>query len=68
MNQKELARYLDNTLDSAEAVGAMTGAALAELADALYRHLDTPSPVFGAHSLYVQVADELQLRRARTDS
>jgi hypothetical protein len=44
-------------------VAALPEPALAELADALYRHLDTPSPAFGAHSWYVQVAAELRLRR-----
>ncbi|XAS67745.1 hypothetical protein V3C33_20445 [Micrococcaceae bacterium Sec5.7] len=72
MNQKDLARYLarnlDDTRDPAAAARAMSDDALAELADSLYRHLDTQSPVFGAHSLYQQVADELDLRRARGGS
>ncbi|WP_426997832.1 hypothetical protein [Pseudarthrobacter sp. N5] len=72
MNQKDLARYLtrdlDDTQDPAAAAGAMSDKVLAELADALYRHLDTPSPLFGAHSLYEQVTDELELRRARAGS
>jgi hypothetical protein len=63
MNEKDLARYLDETVDPAATVAAMPESALAELADALYRHLDTPSPAFGAHAWYIQVADELQMRR-----
>jgi hypothetical protein len=60
---EDLARYLDETADSPETVAALPEQALAELADALYRHLDTPSPAFGAHSWYVQVADDLRMRR-----
>ncbi|MFJ5697445.1 hypothetical protein [Arthrobacter sp. NPDC093139] len=63
MNGEELARHLDESVDPAEAVAAMSEPALAELADALYRHLDTPSPAFGAHSWYAQVRGELRLRR-----
>jgi hypothetical protein len=63
MNEEDLSRYLDETVDPAETVAALPEPALAELADALYRHLDTPSPAFGAHSWYVQVAAELRLRR-----
>lgn len=62
MNEEDLFRYLDETVDPAETVAALPEPALAELADALYRHLDTPSPAFGAHSWYVQVAAELRLR------
>lgn len=53
MNERELARYLDETVDPAETVAALPESALADLADALYRHLDTPSPPFGAHSWYI---------------
>lgn len=63
MNERELARYLDETVDPAETVAALPESALADLADALYRHLDTPSPPFGAHSWYIQVTDELRMRR-----
>jgi hypothetical protein len=65
MNEEDLFRYLDETVDPAEMVAALTEPELAELADALYRHLDTPSPAFGAHSWYVQVVAELRLRRLR---
>ncbi|KRE53308.1 hypothetical protein ASG92_07195 [Arthrobacter sp. Soil736] len=63
MNEEDLSRYFDETVDPAETVAALPEPALVELADALYRHLDTPSPTFGAHSWYVQVADELRMRR-----
>lgn len=63
MNEKDLTRYLDETVDPAVTVAALPESALAELADALYRHLDTPSPAFGAHTWYAQVTDELRTRR-----
>lgn len=63
MNEEDLSRYLDETVDPAQTVAALPEPALAELADALYRHLDTPSPAFGAHSWYVQAVAELRLRR-----
>lgn len=63
MNEEDLTRYLDESVDPAETVAAMPEPALAELADALYRHLDTPSPAFGAHTWYSQVRDELRMRR-----
>lgn len=62
MNDEDLARYLHET-DQAAAVAALPESSLAELADALYRHLDTPNPALGAYSWYTQVAEELQLRR-----
>lgn len=63
MNGEDLARYLNDSVDQAAAVAALPESSLAELADALYRHLDTPNPAFGAYSWYTQVAEELQLRR-----
>jgi hypothetical protein len=63
MNNEDLARFLAESGDSAETVAALPEPALEDLADALYRHLDTPSPAFGAHSWYVRVADELRMRR-----
>ena len=63
MNEEDFARYLNETLDPAAAAAALSGPSLTELADALYRHLDTPNPAFGAHSWYAAVVEELQLRR-----
>lgn len=63
MNEEDLTRYLDESVDPAETVAALPETALAELADALYRNLDTPSPAFGAHTWYAQVRDELGMRR-----
>lgn len=63
MNEEDLTRYLDESVDPADTVAALPEPALTELADALYRHLDTPSPAFGAHAWYAQVTDELRTRR-----
>lgn len=58
----ELSDYFEGTLDPASTVQALSDAALGQLADALYRHLDTPSPSFGAHTWYDLAAEELQKR------
>ncbi|MET3809974.1 hypothetical protein [Arthrobacter sp. UYEF3] len=58
----ELADYLEGTLDPAATVRALSDDALARLTDALYRHLDTPNPSFGAHTWYELAAEELQQR------
>lgn len=60
----DLAFYLEGTLDPASTVAAMSDENLAELTDALYRHLDTRKPLFGAHTWYDFAADELQHRHA----
>jgi hypothetical protein len=63
INGLELADYFEGTLDPAATVRALSDAALSQLADALYRHLDTPTPSFGAHTWYELAAEELQNRR-----
>ena len=45
INGLELADYFEGTLDPAATVRALSDAALGQLADALYRHLDTSQPV-----------------------
>lgn len=60
-----LADYFEGSLDPVAAVGALSDAALRQLADALYRHLDTSSPSCGAHTWYELAAEELQPRRRR---
>lgn len=60
----DLSFYLEGTLEPASTVAAMPDENLAELADALYRHLDTRKPLFGAHTWYDFAADELQRRQA----
>ncbi|MGN7250938.1 hypothetical protein [Arthrobacter sp. SAFR-014] len=66
MTDEELCRLLDGCLNDAVDPGAtlasIPDAGLARLADGLYRHLDTPSPAFGARFWYLQVTDELRLR------
>lgn len=58
-----LADYVEGSLDPVLTVGALSDAALCQLADALYRHLDTTSPSYGAHTWYELAAEELQNRR-----
>jgi hypothetical protein len=58
----ELADYFEGTLDPASTVQALSDVALGQLADALYRHLDTASPAFGAHTWYELATEELQNR------
>ena len=62
INGLELAEYFEGTLDPAATVRALSDAALCQLADALYRHLDTSSPSFGAHTWYELAAEEVQNR------
>lgn len=63
----ELSDYFEGTMDPAATVQALSDAALGQLADALYRHLDTPNPSFGAHTWYELAADELQQRYQAAD-
>ena len=64
----ELSDYFEGTLDPAATVQALSDEALGRLADALYRHLDTPSPSFGAHTWYELAAEELQQRYRAADA
>ncbi|MBT2597615.1 hypothetical protein [Arthrobacter sp. ISL-72] len=62
INGLELSEYLEGNLDPAATVRALSDDALGRLADALYRHLDTRSPSFGAHTWYDLAAEELHQR------
>ena len=62
VNGLELSEYFEGTLDPASTVRALSDVALGQLADALYRHLDTSNPSFGAHTWYELAAEELQNR------
>jgi hypothetical protein len=62
INGLALSEYFEGTLDPAATVRALSDTALCRLADALYRHLDTSSPSFGAHTWYELAAEELQNR------
>jgi hypothetical protein len=57
-----LSEYFEGTLDPAATVRALSDTALCQLADALYRHLDTSSPSFGAHTWYELATEEIQNR------
>lgn len=57
------AEIYDGTLDPETTVRAMSDAALELLVDALYRHLDSPVPSFGASTWFELATDELQNRR-----
>ena len=62
INGLALSEYFEGTLDPAATVRALSDTALCQLADALYRHLDTSSPSFGAHTWYELAAEEIQNR------
>lgn len=62
INGLELSEYLEGNMDPASTVRAMSDSALSKLADALYRHLDTRNPSFGAHTWYELAAEELHQR------
>ena len=62
INGLALSEYFEGTLDPAATVRALSDVALGQLADALYRHLDTSSPSFGAHTWYELATEELQNR------
>ncbi|MCU1562752.1 MAG: hypothetical protein JWN05_1131 [Arthrobacter sp.] len=59
---QEFSDYFEGTLDPAATVRALSDTALCQLADALYRHLDTSSPSFGAHTWYELATEEIQNR------
>lgn len=61
-NGLELSEYFEGTLDPAVTVRALSDTALSRLADALYSHLDTATPSFGAHTWYELAAEEIQAR------
>ncbi|MFE4541729.1 hypothetical protein [Arthrobacter sp. NPDC056727] len=58
-----LAGPLNSTVDPAVTLAAVPDAPLARLADGLFRHLDTPSPAFGARFWFLQATEELRRRR-----
>lgn len=62
MDGLALSDYFEDTLDPVATVRALSDTALCRLADALYRHLDTSTPLFGAHTWYELAAEELQNR------
>jgi hypothetical protein len=67
MDGLALSEYFEDTLDPVATVQALSDTALCRLADALYRHLDTSSPLYGAHTWYELAAEELQNRHLADD-
>jgi hypothetical protein len=61
-NGLALSECFEGTLDPAATVRALSDTALCQLADALYRHLDTSNPSFGAHTWYELATEEIQTR------
>jgi hypothetical protein len=55
--------FYDGTLDPATTVHALSDHALEQLTDALYRHLDSPDPIFAAQTWFELATEELQARR-----
>ncbi|WP_427134610.1 hypothetical protein [Pseudarthrobacter sp. S9] len=58
----ELSDNFEGTVDPGATVRALSDSALCQLADALYRHLDSSYPSFGAHTWYELAAEELRNR------
>lgn len=67
MDGLALSDYFEDTLDPVATVRALSDTALCRLADALYRHLDTSTPLYGAHTWYELAAEELQNRHLADD-
>lgn len=62
INSLQLSEYFEGTLDPAATVRALSDVALGQLSDALYRHLDSSCPSFGAHTWYELATEELENR------
>jgi hypothetical protein len=58
-----LCEFSDGTLDPASAVRDLADEDLADLADALFVHLDSATPAFGALSWFEFATEELRRRR-----
>ncbi|MET1088669.1 MAG: hypothetical protein ABWY04_16360 [Arthrobacter sp.] len=59
----QLCQYYEGSLDPASTVRALSDEALTRLTDALYRHLDSPGPSFGARTWFELATDEMVRRR-----
>ena len=64
MNRSQLAHFMKSSGDPEETLTAATTDELGIIADALYRNLDTPKPVFGAQDWYDLAIEELARRSA----
>lgn len=58
----QLCQYYEGSLDPASTVRALSDEALGRLVDALYRHLDSPGPSFGARTWFELATDEMDRR------
>jgi len=58
----QLCRYYEGSLNPASTVRALSDEALSRLTDALYRHLDSPGPSFGARTWFELATDEIDRR------
>jgi hypothetical protein len=58
-----LCDFYDGTLDPASTVRVLADRDLADLADALFVHLDLATPAFGALSWFELATEELRRRR-----
>jgi hypothetical protein len=58
----QLCQYYEGSLDPASTVRALSDEALGRLTDALYRHLDSSGPSFGARTWFELATDEMDRR------
>lgn len=64
MKSLDLGRYLNGRNDPEDVLPTLAAEDLAALADALFSHLDTKDPEFGAQAWYDSVVDEISRRVA----
>ncbi|MCP8999521.1 hypothetical protein NFC73_07220 [Pseudarthrobacter sp. RMG13] len=65
MNQAHLSQVIHDPRGPEEILPSLAAEDLANLLDALYQNLDTPTPVFGAQAWY-ELAVEESARRTRS--
>jgi hypothetical protein len=58
----QLCQYYEGNLNPASTVRALSDEALGRLTDALYRHLDSSGPSFGARTWFALASDEMDRR------
>jgi hypothetical protein len=62
MNRSQLAHFMKHSTDPETTITAASTEELSIIVDALYRNLDTPTPVFGAQDWYDLATEELARR------
>lgn len=65
MNRSQLAHFMKHSTDPETTLAAASTEELSIIVDALYRNLDTPTPVFGAQDWYDLATEELERRSAQ---